>query len=278
MNRAYTELYEPKKESATEVQKLIDLGAVIVGKTKMSAFASAEEPTDQWIDYHCPWNPRGDTYQSPSGSTNGGAASLAGYDWLDFSVGTDTTGSSLSGVVKQCSEYDTIGFLSRDLGSLHHIAESALELKAFDSPPKRILYPIDFFPHSNAKQQAMVNDYVDVLESYLGVKRTTFSFVERWSQCPPEEAGGKPLKEFLSKSGYYPFFYDGYHEYDQFRDDYRQVFGKEPYVGPYMRFRWFAGLLSTRAETNKEAGIMVQRSRKKSVIRDLPSSRYFVTG
>lgn len=90
MNRAYTELYEPKKESAREVQKLIDLGAVVVGKTKMSAFASAEEPTDQWIDYHCPWNPRGDMYQSPSGSTTGGAASLAGYDWLHFSVGTDS--------------------------------------------------------------------------------------------------------------------------------------------------------------------------------------------
>ena len=45
----------------------------------------------------------------------------------------------------------------------------------------------------------MVDDYVDILESYLGVKRTIFSFVERWSQCPPEAAGGKPLKEFLSK-------------------------------------------------------------------------------
>ena len=45
----------------------------------------------------------------------------------------------------------------------------------------------------------MVDDYVNILENYLGVKRTTFSFVERWSQCPPEEAGGKPLKEFLSK-------------------------------------------------------------------------------
>ena len=90
MKRAYTELYEPKKESTTEVQKPMDLGAVIVGKTKMSAFASAEEPTDQWIDYHCPWNPRGDIYQSPSGSTTGGAASLAGYDWLDPSVGTDS--------------------------------------------------------------------------------------------------------------------------------------------------------------------------------------------
>lgn len=45
----------------------------------------------------------------------------------------------------------------------------------------------------------MVDGYVDVLESYLGVKTTTFSFLERWSQCPPEEAGGKPLQQFLSK-------------------------------------------------------------------------------
>ena len=45
----------------------------------------------------------------------------------------------------------------------------------------------------------MVDDYVNILESYLGVNRTIFSFVERWSQCPPEAAEGKPLKEFLSK-------------------------------------------------------------------------------
>ena len=95
INRAYTELYGPKDHSATQVQKLVDLGAVVVGKTKMSAFASAEEPTDQWIDYHCPFNPRGDTFQSPSGSTNGGAASLAGYDWLDFSMGTDSKKSTV---------------------------------------------------------------------------------------------------------------------------------------------------------------------------------------
>ena len=63
INRAYTELYGPKDHSAAQVQKLVDLGAVIVGKTMMSAFASAEEPTDQWIDYHCPFNPRGDMFQ-----------------------------------------------------------------------------------------------------------------------------------------------------------------------------------------------------------------------
>lgn len=90
MSLAYTQLYRPEDHSAHYVQKLISLGAVIVGKTKMTAFASADEPTDMWIDYHCPLNPRGDRYQSPSGSSTGAAASLAGYEWLDYSMGADS--------------------------------------------------------------------------------------------------------------------------------------------------------------------------------------------
>ncbi|KAK0127334.1 hypothetical protein ONS96_006882 [Cadophora gregata f. sp. sojae] len=93
MNRAYNELYPPRTTSADYVVKLLELGAVIVGKTKMAAFASAEEPTDQWIDYHCPFNPRGDNYQTPSVSSTGAGASLAGYSWLDHSIGSDTSGS-----------------------------------------------------------------------------------------------------------------------------------------------------------------------------------------
>lgn len=89
MSRAYTDLYPADEQSASYVQKLIDQGAVIVGKTKMTQFASSDEPTDQWIDFHCPINPRGDEYQSPSGSSSGAAASLAGYSWLDYSVAGD---------------------------------------------------------------------------------------------------------------------------------------------------------------------------------------------
>jgi Asp-tRNA(Asn)/Glu-tRNA(Gln) amidotransferase A subunit family amidase len=89
-NRAFVDTYDQENETAQFVQQLIRLGAVIVGKTKMSAFASSEEATHQWIDFHAPFNPRADGYQSPSGSTTGGAAGLAAYDWLDFSVGTDS--------------------------------------------------------------------------------------------------------------------------------------------------------------------------------------------
>lgn len=56
----------------------------------MCAFATAESPTDQWVDFHCPFNPRGDGYLKPGGSSTGAGAALAGYEWLDFSVGTDS--------------------------------------------------------------------------------------------------------------------------------------------------------------------------------------------
>ena len=89
-SRAYTQVYGPEKESAAFATKLLSLGASIVGKTKMTNFASSDEPTDQWIDEICPINPRGDQYQSPSGSSSGAAAALAGYSWLDQSIGADS--------------------------------------------------------------------------------------------------------------------------------------------------------------------------------------------
>lgn len=91
-NPAWCELHDgkPENEMAAYVKTLIDLGAVFAGKTTMCSFAPSEEATDEWIDFHAPFNPRGDGYQSPSGSTTGGATGLAAYDWLDYSVGTDS--------------------------------------------------------------------------------------------------------------------------------------------------------------------------------------------
>lgn len=91
-NRAWCELYngQPENETAAYVKTLVDLGAVFVGTTRMCSFASGEEATDQWIDFHAPFNPRGDGYQTPSGSSTGAGTSLATYDWLDYSIGTDS--------------------------------------------------------------------------------------------------------------------------------------------------------------------------------------------
>lgn len=52
-SRDWMSVYGPAETSADYVQRLIQLGAVIVGKTTSSPFASADSATDQWIDFHC---------------------------------------------------------------------------------------------------------------------------------------------------------------------------------------------------------------------------------
>lgn len=52
-SRDWMSIYGPAETSADYVQRLIQLGAVIVGKTTSSPFVSADTATDQWIDFHC---------------------------------------------------------------------------------------------------------------------------------------------------------------------------------------------------------------------------------
>lgn len=88
-NKAFYDTYPKRHESATCIQKLIDKGVAVVGKTKLSSFASWEEPIE-CIDYQAPWNPRADRYQSTGGSSSGSAAAVSTYDWLDVAIGTDS--------------------------------------------------------------------------------------------------------------------------------------------------------------------------------------------
>lgn len=88
-SRSYTQLYPKQERSADIVLALVEQGAVIVGKTKLRAFAGSEVPPEKCIDYFPPWNPRGDRYQGPSGSSSCAGSSVASYPWLDFAFATD---------------------------------------------------------------------------------------------------------------------------------------------------------------------------------------------
>lgn len=57
-SRAYYSLSPNSKETAPLVEILLRLGAVLIGKTKLTQFANGEDP-QEWIDHTCPWNPRG---------------------------------------------------------------------------------------------------------------------------------------------------------------------------------------------------------------------------
>lgn len=67
-NRAWYHFYPPATKSAVAVQKLIDAGAIIVGKMVTSQFANGETATADWVDYHEPFNPRGDGVSQPQSS------------------------------------------------------------------------------------------------------------------------------------------------------------------------------------------------------------------
>ena len=133
-NRAFFQQYPPKNATCPAVQRLIDGGAIIVAKAKASQFANGETATDDWVDYHAPYNPRGEGYQDGSSSSTGSGASIAAYPWLDYAVGSDTGGSMrgpagvngvfgnrpshgaapLDDVMPLSPELDTAGIFSRD--------------------------------------------------------------------------------------------------------------------------------------------------------------------
>lgn len=89
-SKAYLSLQEKTSKTADAIQSLIDLGAVIIGKTMTSHMISGVSARD-WIDYQCPFNPRGDGYLSPDCSSSGSGAAIVGYEWVDVAIGSDST-------------------------------------------------------------------------------------------------------------------------------------------------------------------------------------------
>ncbi|KAL8658103.1 MAG: hypothetical protein Q9226_001281 [Calogaya cf. arnoldii] len=111
-SRFYLQTYPEKSQSAPCIQRLLDLGASIVGKTKLCAFAQWEEPTEA-IEYTSPWSARADGFQSSGGSSNGSGAAISAYDWLDITIGSD-----------RIRYLDTPGIMGRDLQQCRHFAAS----------------------------------------------------------------------------------------------------------------------------------------------------------
>ncbi|KAK5693231.1 hypothetical protein LTR17_025179 [Elasticomyces elasticus] len=199
-SRSYAEVYPVANATAVSMQKMLDLGVVIVGKTKTSQFAHGADPY-QFIDIHYPWNPRGDGYLTAASSSSGSTAAIAGYDWIDISIGSDTRGSvrkpaalvgsygirptwrsmNLTGVIPLATEMDTAGFFVRDPELFLTVAglwyeNSAVPVNtSFTSLPSTVLYPVDYFPLNNSAAQAVFDSFLDTLEQEFGMTRRTIN-------------------------------------------------------------------------------------------------------
>ena len=140
---AYVQTHEIPTETAPSVEKLLQLGAVMVGKTRTSQFAHGAHPWE-FRDVSYSWNPRGDEHLTAAASSSGSACAIAAYKWLEFTVGSDTRGSvrkpaalvgaygirpslgsmDLRGVVPLSEEMDTAGFFARHPKVFYEVASN----------------------------------------------------------------------------------------------------------------------------------------------------------
>ncbi|KAE9372706.1 amidase signature enzyme [Stipitochalara longipes BDJ] len=278
-NRAYYNTYPPCEKTAVCLQKLIDLGATILGQAKLNSFGVWEEPTE-YIDYQAPWNPRGDGYQSPGGSSTGSGAAIAAYEWLDIGIGSDTGGSifrpglwngcfavrptfdavSVDGFVTCIRAIDMPGFLGRDLLKCREFAakwygdEQPMQVAKSLS---KIIWATEFWDIIEITQKQLAEEFTRDLEDFLGVKQVKVAFEEEWTKSPPEDARGQARDDYM-KTVPNDLWYDGYHALDDFRERYEKKYNKKPYVSPVVRGDWEQEVSitkSARDEAIKRLGI-----------------------
>jgi Asp-tRNA(Asn)/Glu-tRNA(Gln) amidotransferase A subunit family amidase len=225
-SQAWIQVIPIADSTAPAVQRLIDLGAVLVGKYKLAQFASAADPWD-WTDEHAPFNPRGDGYLTCSASSSGGGCGVAAYDWLDAAIGTDTgsfmrrpasvSGTfgnrpsqgimTLEGAVPLNAGEDTVGVFSRDpvewaefakawyTPSLHQdpSINSLPPLSVPDTTafPKRILYPVEYLPLANPAAQTILDNFLRGMTRVLNmtIERTNFTATASTASIYPEAVG-----------------------------------------------------------------------------------------
>ncbi|PYH94503.1 amidase signature enzyme [Aspergillus ellipticus CBS 707.79] len=265
-NRAWYYLYGENNATGTAVSRLIDAGAIIVGLQKPSQFANGETATDDWVDFHSPFNPRGDGYQDPSSSSSGAGASIASYDWLDLALGSDTGGSirgpaevqgiygsrpshglvELDHVMSLSPVLDTAGLLTRD-PYLWDKANTALYSTNYTSfinktvkyPSK--LYTLSFPTTNNTAADGLLVEFQQKLAAFLNTTATPLDLEEDWLSSPPSDAPADvPLPTLLNLTYAMliskqqiplvkePFFADYAAKYD----------GRTPFIDPVPLSRW----------------------------------------
>lgn len=261
-NRAYYALFPPRNATAPVVQRLIDAGAIIVGKMKTSQFANGEMATADWVDYHSPFNPRADGYQDPSSSSSGAGSGEASYPWLDLSLGSDTGGSvrgpaqvqgvfgnrpshglvDLTNVMPLAPELDTAGFLSRD-ADIWAAAQKVLypDLKPYSSFPRKLV-TLDFPTAPTSPEDAIHLEFLAQIEKFLNVKSTPLNLTASWATSKPDPAL-PPLTEFLNTT--YPTLVSK-QQTKNVRDPFYKAYaaahdGRTPFVDPVPLLRWRYG-------------------------------------
>ena len=184
-NPDWLALHAPASRTAPVVQRLVDSGANMIGKTHTDELSRGI--LGENAHYGTPINPKAPG-RVPGGSSSGSAAAVAG-GLVDFALGTDTGGSvripasfcgiygirpthgrlSLEGVVGQAPSYDTVGWFARDADLLARIGEVLLGLDLRQAQrPRHVIVATDAFAIAETATAAALAPAVERIRTAVG--------------------------------------------------------------------------------------------------------------
>jgi amidase len=169
---------------AWAVQKLLDAGATLVGKTITDEVSLGIMGENAF--YGTPRNSRAPD-RVPGGSSSGSAAAVAA-GLCDLALGTDTGGSvrvpasfcglygirpthgrlDLSGMLSQAPSSDTAGWFARDADTFARVSEVTLGEKTPGELPRRLLIATDAFAFAEPDTAEALQPLLDRLARLIG--------------------------------------------------------------------------------------------------------------
>jgi amidase len=176
--------HEAARETAVAVQRLLDAGARMAGKTLSDEMAYSL--TGENVHYGTPLNSRAPD-RVPGGSSNGSAAAVAA-GLVDFALGTDCGGSvrlpasycgilgmrptldrvSLEGVIPFGPPFDVAGWFARDADILESVGRVLLADDETPPPPRRLLRAADAFALVDDEVTAALAPAIARVEELIG--------------------------------------------------------------------------------------------------------------
>jgi amidase len=180
----WLETHPPARHTATAVQRLLDAGATMVGKTHTDELAYSLNGENR--HYGTPLNPSAPA-RIPGGSSSGSASAVAA-GLVDFALGSDTGGSvrvpasycgvigmrvthgavPLDGAIAFAPSFDTVGWFARDGALFERVGRVLLDDTAPAARPGRLLVAVDAFEHAEPAAAAALGPAVARISTLIG--------------------------------------------------------------------------------------------------------------
>ena len=190
----------PAEANAGVVQRLVDAGAAMVGKTITDELTRGIFGEN--MHYGTPVNPRAPG-RVPGGSSSGSASAVAG-ELVDFALGSDTGGSvrvpssfcglfglrpthgriPLDGMLLQAPSFDTIGWFARDAETFARVGSVILPPGNETPRPQRLVVAEDAWDLAESgtrRALESVLEKIGALFASSATVRLSPSSLEEWS-------------------------------------------------------------------------------------------------